>query len=151
MNKILLILCTLVVGAVADDDDPIIPNGEVNSNFIKEGNGEVNAQTIKEYMEKFYGKTEVLALLIKNMLVAVTNRGEANTITKEIVLDKKYIDLAIILEKNIGEFKSNVKGTKFKKVNNQTIIQIPTKNIGKKVIISDENGNTLIEYTIKRK
>ena len=151
ITRVLLILSTLVVGAMADDDDkPVIPNGEVNSKFIKQGDGEVYAQTVKEYMDKFYGKTEVLALLIKDILVAVTNRGEANTITKEIELDKKYIDLAIILKKNIGEFKSNIKGTKFKRVNNQTIIHIPTKNIDKKVIISDKDGNTLIEYTINK-
>jgi len=143
MKKFLLILSTLVVGAMAEDNKPILTKGE--------GDGSVSNQTVENYMDKFYGNAEVLARLITDVLVAVTNRGDGKTITQDLVLDKKYGELAIILRKNIGDFKSNVKGTRFKRIKNQTIIHIPVKNIGEKVIISDENGNTLIEYTIIKK
>lgn len=150
MKKILLILSTLVVGAMADDDKPKPPNGEVGSKFIKDlnGDGEVNAKKIQDYINKLYSKSIFVAEIIQKTLTAVTNRGDAYTITEDLNLSNKAEALVIILEKNINSLKSNIQGTKFKILHNQTIIRIPTKNIGKKVIISDEKGNTLIEYTI---
>lgn len=156
MKKFLLIMSTIFTGAVADntnEDAKNGGNGEVNSNLIGGGNGEVNAQTIENILNKIYGDGKYYAKLISDTLFALSDRSGGNIRVKD-VQQSKFMNretFVIVLEKPMPSqtpLKSNIKGTEFKDTNGITIISIPVKNIGDKILITNKNNQKLIEYTI---
>ncbi|MEA2029714.1 MAG: hypothetical protein U9N49_12165, partial [Campylobacterota bacterium] len=59
----------------------------------------------------------------------------------------------IVLAKPIASqepLKSNILGTEFKSSHGMTFIHIPIKNIGDKILITNKEGQKLIEYTITK-
>jgi hypothetical protein len=156
MRKFLLILSAIFTGAIAaeENENQSGGNGEVR-HFNSGGNGEVTAQTIENILNKIYGDGKYYARLISDALVALSDRSGGSIRVKD-VQQSKFMNretFVIVLEKPMPSqtpLKSNIKGTEFKDTNGVTIISIPVKNIGDKILITNKNNQKLIEYTIKK-
>ncbi|MBN2826243.1 MAG: hypothetical protein JXQ76_13010 [Campylobacterales bacterium] len=155
MKRFLLILSAIFTSVVADntnEEKKSGGNGEVNSN-MSVGNGEVSDDTIKSILNKIYVDGKFYIAFINDALYAMSDRSGGNTRSKDInrsefANEKVFV---IVLQKPMSSqepLKSNIHGTQFKSTQGMTFIHIPVKNIKDKILISNKEGQKLIEYTV---
>ncbi|KIM06720.1 MAG: hypothetical protein KU38_12385 [Sulfurovum sp. FS08-3] len=151
LHKIFLILSTLCVGAIADNNKPNkAPQGKDDD--------EVDAYPqIENYLNKRLPKDDrdkkVKMRFFKELLTTIARKGaEGKTYKGKLDLNETHEEVLIILNETLPSQKplqSNVTSMRIETNGDDTYLFIPIKNIpSNTILIKDKDGGTLIEYEI---
>ena len=133
-------------------------NGEVQRD---KGNGEVtltescfsSTEDLDRCLKKLYPKVDLKKIALKSIidkiLKVVKNRGEGTIVYEDINLTNQD---RFIIYANISEAKKpvsiNIPTAKVTQTKTKLIVDIDTKDIKDKVIVTNKDNKVLIEYTI---